>query len=642
MAAPMSRCRFQFVFVFFIILFGVAAQSELEELQPIEVEDRIERGCVFLLLSPENEVLWNNFVTLTAVFRETKPNNRGVTLGLGASDIVRQKEKNDKVNTENNRVKENTTVSKENSGKEGNSARPGSPRNGNEVFIGYHRGPFLWGPEEPLKWKENQGQTGEKMFNKPHDTAFFPRKKKDRSCLIKPLKVRPRAESYDWGFDAESMLHFINSKCDTYKTLEGKRSHAGVFRDEILANLFHVREVSNVTMAGLWHSLYAREGKEFHSEDSDGVCVSEARDSCIKEGSSASVVGTKHWQPQADNDHAQESSSSSNIIPQCTRLSHSITKEEFFHNYLIRSKPFILENAVSHWTAFTKWTKEFFLSRYKNEKIHIKLAPNGVFEGVEDVSLWEDHKTMEIPPYIYNQLPFPDLVVVRPGTANIRFAEFSDMMDQKQFDQTCSEKKNGTSAKVSAYLEYSSISHFPELEKDVEELDLAMDLLEMKHLNIWLSDGDTLGKLHFDPFDNFLCQIRGKKQLTLFEPHDNSRLYEAHIPEALLGYDKSSQTFRRKTLLDSTSMVMSPLDILNPDFKRFPRFADARPLNCTINEGDVLFMPAFWWHEVQSYPNITEGRNLAVNFWYEPFLQKEFPCQECKLDVNPKYRHLLR
>ena len=26
---------------------------------------------------------------------------------------------------------------------------------------------------------------------------------------------------------------------------------------------------------------------------------------------------------------------------------------------------------------------------------------------------------------------------------------------------------------------------------------------------------------------------------------------------------------------------------------------------------------------------------------YEPFFRKEFPCPECRLDVNPKYRHLL-
>lgn len=62
-------------------------------------------------------------------------------------------------------------------------------------------------------------------------------------------------------------------------------------------------------------------------------------------------------------------------------------------------------------------------------------------------------------------------------------------------------------------------------------------------------------------------QIRGKKQLIIFEPHNNTQLYEAHIPEALLGFNKQSKTFRRKTRLDSTSMVMAPVDILNPDFE---------------------------------------------------------------------------
>ncbi|KAL8618973.1 hypothetical protein ACOMHN_018356 [Nucella lapillus] len=166
------------------------------------------------------------------------------------------------------------------------------------------------------------------------------------------------------------------------------------------------------------------------------------------------------------------------------------------------------------------------------------------------------------------------------------------------------------------------------------------NVLKLAHLNIWLSDGNTLGKAHFDPFDNFLCQISGEKEVMLFEPR-NDFLYEAHIPEAILSYNSTLKQFRRSTLLDSTSMVMTPVDILNPHLGRFPKFGSARPMSCTIREGEVLFMPAFWWHEVQSRPSRTQHRNLAVNFWYDPFFVKEFPCPECGLDVNPKYNHLL-
>ena len=62
-------------------------------------------------------------------------------------------------------------------------------------------------------------------------------------------------------------------------------------------------------------------------------------------------------------------------------------------------------------------------------------------------------------------------------------------------------------------------------------------------------------------------QLKGRKQVIMFEPHDNRRLYEAHIPQAHLKYDRRSQAFRRWGLDDSTSMVMSPVDLQNPDFE---------------------------------------------------------------------------
>jgi len=103
--------------------------------------------------------------------------------------------------------------------------------------------------------------------------------------------------------------------------------------------------------------------------------------------------------------------------------------------------------------------------------------------------------------------------------------------------------------------------------------------------------------------------------VTLFDPHQNENLYEAHIPEAKLSFHPDNQSFSRDHLLESTSMVMSPVDIASPDLRRFPLFSRAKRLHCVIRPGDVLFMPAFWWHEVQSYPDKLERRNLAINFW---------------------------
>ena len=405
--------------------------------------------------------------------------------------------------------------------------------------------------------------------------AFFRRQPEDRKCLIpadfrSPLKAEPvRVRTM------EKMVEFLNKRCFYFVSMDDKLTEAGYKREAILNNLYQVKTSST-------------------SSNDDSVTPSSRK---------------------------------------CDRISTPPRNaREFARNYLFRSKPVIIENAIAHWDAMHKWSNDFLRAGYGKNKVHIKLTPLGEFEGCDSAKLFENYETFKIPDGVRKKLSFPDLVVVRPAVGNMRFSEFLDLV----------ENDDVAKANISAYLEYSSIrEYFPNLEYDLDEMPFASDILKLSHLNMWLSNGHTLGKLHFDPFDNFLCQLRGNKRLTLFEPYRNHDLYEAHIQEAVLGYDRKSGKFRNQELLDSTSMVMSPVDILKPDFDRFPNYTRAVPLECFLNEGDVLYLPAFWWHEVQSYPNKNEHRNLAVNFWYQPFLTKEFPCPECKLDINVMYRDLL-
>ncbi|XP_038051925.1 bifunctional peptidase and arginyl-hydroxylase JMJD5-like [Patiria miniata] len=532
---------------------------------------------------------------------------------------------------------------------------------------------LTWPNGQPLQWVGKSSKAKHLISEADGGTlVIFPKQKKDRECLITGPGRKPQAELFTGPLNVQTALDWVNNICHTYISPTGGLTYEGLHRDSILQNLFSVSHVSNFTMQDFnrqWNqgSLVSRlqlqnvsgesastvcQPLDFRSLIFDGECSKDMKGFCraseaeIADGDMLKPAFSQFGNTEMLKDISEDCPEgirkdpiSSRRFPQCERLSELPTKGQFFYDYLKTSKPVILEGAAAHWDAFRKWTMEFLRDQYGDKDVHVKLAPDGLFEGVEASSNWEEYGTFTIPSAVLDILPFPDLVVVRPATINLKFAEFLDMIS----NTSKVEKESGNGKpRASAYLEYSSIPNYlPELEQDIQELPFARDLLKRRHLNIWLSDGNTLGKLHFDPFDNFLCQIRGKKQLTLFEPHDNTKMYEAHIPEAKLGYDPLSRRFRRKKLLDSTAMVMAPVDILNPDFQRFPAFAETRPLNCTINEGDVLFMPAFWWHEVQSYPNVTEGRNLAVNFWYEPFLTKEFPCGHCKLDVNPLYRHLL-
>ena len=63
--------------------------------------------------------------------------------------------------------------------------------------------------------------------------------------------------------------------------------------------------------------------------------------------------------------------------------------------------------------------------------------------------------------------------------------------------------------RISAYLEYSSTQHFPELIADTGSFAFIGPLeRHEKHENLWINNGKALGKLHFDPFDNLLVQVR--------------------------------------------------------------------------------------------------------------------------------------
>jgi len=91
---------------------------------------------------------------------------------------------------------------------------------------------------------------------------------------------------------------------------------------------------------------------------------------------------------------------------------------------------------------------------------------------------------------------------------------------------------------------------------------------------------------HYDVMDNILVQIRGKKRVVLFPPSDALKLY----------------------LKGDKSLV---IDIDNPDLSEFPRFAEVTRYEALLEPGDVLFIPALWFHNV-----ISIDFGVAINiFW---------------------------
>lgn len=331
-----------------------------------------------------------------------------------------------------------------------------------------------------FRWQNNQTlQTIKRESPSVNDIVLFPKSKVDRTCLLPAKPLMPKVNVYKGSRTINLLVEFINSYCGTYRTAKGSVSYEGLHRKEILKNLFSVSSISNVTSNYVFQEQLVDGSCDKNTKEKENIICDNNRDH------------PKSSQKNIDNNNHE--------IPKCDRIKVP-SKDDFFHDYLKLSRPVIIEGAMESWPAMTKWSNKFLREEYGDNNAHIKLTSRGEFEGVESSELWDNYKTFRIPEAVHKQLEFSDLVVVRPATLSMKFSELVDLIENVS---------DGVVKNVSAYLEYSSIpDHLPELEDDIREMPFIIDVLNRQHLNIWFSDGNTLGKLHFDPFDNFLCQVK--------------------------------------------------------------------------------------------------------------------------------------
>jgi len=116
---------------------------------------------------------------------------------------------------------------------------------------------------------------------------------------------------------------------------------------------------------------------------------------------------------------------------------------------------------------------------------------------------------------------------------------------------------------------------------------------------MWLGPRQTVSPLHFDPLDNCLMQIVGRKRVVMFSPNTNAD-YTWH-------YAGSEGQQKNTSPVDIEASVDH---VLKRTFPRFVRWAP--PAMYTLLEpGDLLYIPAKWWHHVRSLDT-----SASVNVWF--------------------------
>ncbi|XP_041463000.1 bifunctional peptidase and arginyl-hydroxylase JMJD5-like [Lytechinus variegatus] len=142
----------------------------------------------------------------------------------------------------------------------------------------------------------------------------------------------------------------------------------------------------------------------------------------------------------------------------------------------------------------------------------------------------------------------------------------------------------------SSYLAVQNIrSTFPELETDIDIPGYVEKLHGGPYL--WIAMKGHYEFCHFDPDDGLLVILNGSKRV---------KLYGCDI-----------QPLYPNPLGSRGRTIQAQVNCDTPDLKAFPKFKGVQCHQCTLNAGEMLFIPAFWWHQVTSLE-----MTISINFFY--------------------------
>mmetsp|Transcript_19565 Transcript_19565/g.42199 ORF Transcript_19565/g.42199 Transcript_19565/m.42199 type:complete len:514 (-) Transcript_19565:44-1585(-) len=121
-----------------------------------------------------------------------------------------------------------------------------------------------------------------------------------------------------------------------------------------------------------------------------------------------------------------------------------------------------------------------------------------------------------------------------------------------------------------------------------------------------------------------LNPTKGLSHSTQVTPRDGDYRYDEGHDEDDFAFEGEGRSVD-KTVKDplNFSLVDTALDAAALE-ENFPRYSEARKATVDIASGDMLYLPASWFHEVTSYGSSKDekgsggGHHMAFNYWFHP------------------------
>jgi lysine-specific demethylase 8 len=149
------------------------------------------------------------------------------------------------------------------------------------------------------------------------------------------------------------------------------------------------------------------------------------------------------------------------------------------------------------------------------------------------------------------------------------------------------------SSSYHCYLAQNHLNNIPSLENDIILPDICKTGRGLKQYhNIWIGNKNTSSPCHYDPYQNILVQVYGKKRVLLISKSLSSYMYPHVFPQ----HNTSQINFNSAETIDTV---------------KYPMVAHLVAYEAILEPGDGLFIPLKWWHYCQGL-----SFNCSVNCWW--------------------------
>lgn len=231
-----------------------------------------------------------------------------------------------------------------------------------------------------------------------------------------------------------------------------------------------------------------------------------------------------------------------------------LSRDEFFEQYYFQNRPVIITGAFDSWPARSLWSFDYFRARCGDCEVEVQFGRDSD------------------PNYEINQ---PNLKRLMPFREYVDLVEHSGVTND--FYMTANNTSQNRASLAALWADAPTISEY--LNADSPDTGF-----------FWFGPAGTRTPFHHDLTNNFMAQVIGRKRIKLIPMSDTPRVYN---------------------FLHCYSQV----DGHAVDLTRFPAMQLANLIECTLEPGELLFLPIGWWHYV-------EGLEASVTMAYTNFLAR--------------------